>query len=155
MILSRRVSLGGKQLDEIDEMIVIRKVDPGVAHEAVQAVNRMGGFGQRMTNQHCDPAQAVRHHARRAVPFRDRQAQLLRHDSPLLFQAVSVQQDHDAHLPAAVTVSCTARLLSTFTLTVPGSTYRSSALSGVRRLNTFRLALAVSARIFRIPSVPW
>lgn len=52
MILSRRVSLGGKQLDEIDEMIVIRKVDPGVAHEAVQAVNRMGGFGQRMTSQH-------------------------------------------------------------------------------------------------------
>ena len=52
MILTERVSLGGKQLDEIDEMIVIRKVDTGVSHEAVQAANRMGGFGQRMTMQH-------------------------------------------------------------------------------------------------------
>lgn len=52
MILSRRVSLGGKQLDEIDEMIVIRNVDTGVTHESVSSVNRMGGFGQRMTMQH-------------------------------------------------------------------------------------------------------
>ena len=52
MILSERVSIGGKQLDEIDEMIVIRRVDTGVTHEAVQAANRMGGFGQRMTMQH-------------------------------------------------------------------------------------------------------
>lgn len=52
MILSRRVSLGGKQLDEIDNAIVIRGVDTGVAHESVNSVNRMGGFGQRMTTQH-------------------------------------------------------------------------------------------------------
>ena len=52
MILSRRVSLGGKQLDEIDEMIVIRNVVTGVTHESVSSVNRMGGFGQRMTMQH-------------------------------------------------------------------------------------------------------
>lgn len=52
MILSRRVSLDGVQLDEIDDAVVIRKVDTGVAHEAVQAANRMGGFGQRMTMQH-------------------------------------------------------------------------------------------------------
>lgn len=52
MILSRRVSLGGEQLDEIDEAVVIRGVDTGVSHETVNAVNRMGGFGQRMTMQH-------------------------------------------------------------------------------------------------------
>jgi len=52
MILSRRVSLGGVQLDEIDEAVVIRRVDTGVAHEAVSAVSRLGGFGQRMTSQH-------------------------------------------------------------------------------------------------------
>ena len=52
MILSRRVSLGGVQLDEIDESIVIQSIDPGVPHESVTAVNRMGGAGQRMTGQH-------------------------------------------------------------------------------------------------------
>ena len=52
MIQSRRASLDGVQLDEIDDAVVIRKVDTGVAHEAVQAANRMGGFGQRMTMQH-------------------------------------------------------------------------------------------------------
>ena len=52
MILSRRISLGGKQLDEIDEAVVIRNVDTGVSHESVSAVNRMGGYGQRMTSQH-------------------------------------------------------------------------------------------------------
>jgi hypothetical protein len=52
MILSRRVSLGGIQLDEIHDAVVIRSVDPGVAHEDVNSVNRLGGFGQRMTGQH-------------------------------------------------------------------------------------------------------
>lgn len=52
MILSRRVSIGGTQLDEIDDAVVIRNVDTGVSHESVNSVNRMGGFGQRMTMQH-------------------------------------------------------------------------------------------------------
>lgn len=52
MILSRRVSLGGVQLDSLDNSIVIKSVDPGVPHESVNAVNRMGGFGQRMTRHH-------------------------------------------------------------------------------------------------------
>ena len=52
MILSRRVALGGVQLDEIHEAIVIRGVDPGVTHETIGAVSRMGGFGQRVTGQH-------------------------------------------------------------------------------------------------------
>ena len=52
MILSRRVSLGGYQLDEVNEAIVIQNVDTGVPHESVSAVNRMGGAGQRMTSQH-------------------------------------------------------------------------------------------------------
>ena len=52
MILSRRVALGGIQLDELDERIVIRSVDPGIPHESMSAVNRMGGWGQRMTSQH-------------------------------------------------------------------------------------------------------
>ena len=52
MILSRRVSLGSAQLDEIDNAVIIRSIDPGVSHESVSSVNRMGGFGQRMTMQH-------------------------------------------------------------------------------------------------------
>ena len=52
MILSRRVALGGVQLDEIHEAIVIRSVDPGVTHETTNAVSRMGGFGQRVTGEH-------------------------------------------------------------------------------------------------------
>lgn len=52
MILSRRVALGGVQLDEIHERIVIRSVDTSVPHEDVQAVNRLGGWGMRMTSNH-------------------------------------------------------------------------------------------------------
>ena len=49
MILSRRVALGGVQLDEIHEAIVIRSIDPGVPNETINAVERMGGAGQRIT----------------------------------------------------------------------------------------------------------
>ena len=52
MILSKRIALGGVQLDELHERIVIRSIDPGVTKETVSAVSRMGGFGQRMTGQH-------------------------------------------------------------------------------------------------------
>ena len=52
MILSRRVALGGIQLDEIHERVVIRSIDPGVPYEETDAVNRMGGVGQRVTGQH-------------------------------------------------------------------------------------------------------
>lgn len=52
MILSRRVALGGVQLDEIHEAIVIRGIDTGVPKESIQSVNRMGGVGQRVTMQH-------------------------------------------------------------------------------------------------------
>lgn len=54
MILSKRVALGGVQLDELHERIVIRSVDPGVPKETVTAASRMGGVGQRMTSQHWD-----------------------------------------------------------------------------------------------------
>ena len=52
MILYRRAALGGVQLDELDERIVIRSIDPGVPKENIQAVSRMGGAGQRVTAQH-------------------------------------------------------------------------------------------------------
>lgn len=54
MILSKRVALGGQQLDELHERIVIRSIDPGVPTETIQAVSQMGGFGQRVTGQHWD-----------------------------------------------------------------------------------------------------
>lgn len=54
MILSRRVALGKEYLDELDESIVIRSVDPGQAKETVGTANRMGGWGSRITNQHWD-----------------------------------------------------------------------------------------------------
>ena len=52
MILSRRVALGGTQLDSLDNSIVIRSVKPGVPHESVNAADRMGGIGQRVTRHH-------------------------------------------------------------------------------------------------------
>ena len=58
MILSRRVSLGGVQLHELHESIVIRSVDPGVPRENVTAADRMGGFGQRITGEHWQTLEA-------------------------------------------------------------------------------------------------
>lgn len=52
MILSRRVALNGAQLDELYERIVIRGIETGVPKESIQAVNLMGGYGQRITAQH-------------------------------------------------------------------------------------------------------
>ena len=58
MILSRRVSFCGEQLDELDESIVIRHADPGVPNESVQTVERMGGWGSRVTGQHWNQLEA-------------------------------------------------------------------------------------------------
>lgn len=52
MILSRRVALGGIQLDELHERIVVKEIDTGTPQENITAVSRMGGAGQRMTSQH-------------------------------------------------------------------------------------------------------
>ena len=52
MILSKRVALGDAYLDELHERIVILSIDPGVPHESNSAVNRMGGVGQRVVEQH-------------------------------------------------------------------------------------------------------
>lgn len=54
MRLNRRVALNGVQLDEIHERVVVRGIDTSVPSETVNAVSRMGGAGQRMTNQHWD-----------------------------------------------------------------------------------------------------
>lgn len=59
MILSKRVALGGVQLDELHEAIVIRSVDPGVPKETISAVSRMGGWGQRVTGQHWDTLEVI------------------------------------------------------------------------------------------------
>ena len=59
MILSRRVALGGVQLDEIHERIVIRSFDPGTTDENVQTVSRMGGVGQRVTGEHWEKLEAT------------------------------------------------------------------------------------------------
>ena len=52
MILSRRIALNGVELDEIHDAIVIRGVNTGIPHERLEAINRMGGWGQRVTRQH-------------------------------------------------------------------------------------------------------
>ena len=52
MVLTRRVALGGAQLDEVSNKIVIRGINTGIPHEKIDAVNRMGGWGQRITMQH-------------------------------------------------------------------------------------------------------
>lgn len=52
MILSKRVALGGQQLDELHDAIVIRSIDPGVPNESISAVDRMGRAGSRITGDH-------------------------------------------------------------------------------------------------------
>lgn len=54
MILSRRVSLHGVQMDSLDSSIVIRNVSYGAPKETVNAVSRIGGVGQRITSRHWD-----------------------------------------------------------------------------------------------------
>ena len=52
MILSRRVALNGNQLDELNDLIVIRGIYDGYPEETENTANRMGGVGQRVTDQH-------------------------------------------------------------------------------------------------------
>ena len=59
MILSRRIALNDVWLDELDEAIVIRSIDPGTPKQNVQTVNRMGGAGQRMTVRHWESIEAT------------------------------------------------------------------------------------------------
>lgn len=59
MILSRRVALGGFQLDEIHERIVIQSVNPGTTEENIQTVSRMGGVGKRVTGEHWEQLEAT------------------------------------------------------------------------------------------------
>lgn len=59
MILSRRVSLGSVQLDQVDPSIVITGVNPGTTQESITAVSKMGGAGQRVTRQHWTTLDAV------------------------------------------------------------------------------------------------
>lgn len=54
MKLSRRVALGGQQLDQVDDAVVIRSINTGATRETVQAVSMMGGSGQRVTGRHWD-----------------------------------------------------------------------------------------------------
>ena len=59
MILSRRVALDNIQLDSLDSSIVIRSFDPGTPKEAISAVDRMGGAGQRVTMKHWQVLEAT------------------------------------------------------------------------------------------------
>ena len=59
MILSRRVALDNVQLDSLDSSIVIRSFDPGTPKEALSAVDRMGGAGQRVTMKHFQVLEAT------------------------------------------------------------------------------------------------
>ena len=54
MILKHRVSLGGVQLDSLDERILIQGIDEMSPKETISAVSLMGGQGQRTTGRHRD-----------------------------------------------------------------------------------------------------
>lgn len=82
MILSKRVALGGVQLDEIHERIVIRRIDPGVPYETTDTVDRMGGVGQRVTGQHWETLEV---NVTYAIDVQKREMQLRRE----IFDAVN------------------------------------------------------------------
>lgn len=54
MILKRRVALGGVQLDELDERIVISGIDEAAGRDSITAVGNSFGCGQRITGQKRD-----------------------------------------------------------------------------------------------------
>lgn len=54
MITKRRVSLGGAQLDEIDERIIIQGVEPAAGKDTINSVAQWGGDGSRVTGIHRD-----------------------------------------------------------------------------------------------------
>ena len=51
MILSRRVSLNGVQLDELDERIVVTGIEEAAGKDQINAVSTAMGNGQRVTNK--------------------------------------------------------------------------------------------------------
>ena len=59
MIMSRRVALGGVQLDELHESIIIRSVVPGTPKHNIQSVSRMNGMGNRITTENWEPLQTT------------------------------------------------------------------------------------------------
>ena len=58
MKLTRRVKVCGTQLDELAPEIVIQGVDLGNSKENISAVDRLGGFGQRITGAHWQTLEA-------------------------------------------------------------------------------------------------
>lgn len=54
MILKRRVSLGGVQLDELDDRIIITGIDESAGKESITGVASAYGPGQRITNMRRD-----------------------------------------------------------------------------------------------------
>lgn len=54
MILSRRVALDGRQMDQIDERVVIRGIEFGAGRDQVSAEALYGGTGSRVTSRHRD-----------------------------------------------------------------------------------------------------
>jgi hypothetical protein len=54
MILKRRISLAGIQLDSLDNRIIITGIDEAAGKDTIQAVSTAGGFGQRITNMRRD-----------------------------------------------------------------------------------------------------
>jgi len=59
MKLTRRVRLGSAYLDEVDERIVIRSVEPSDPRETISAVSAASGYGQRVTGSRRDNVDVV------------------------------------------------------------------------------------------------
>ena len=59
MILSKRVALNGVQLDELDDAIVIQRIDPGTPSRNIGTTSMMGGAGQRITGEHWETLDVV------------------------------------------------------------------------------------------------
>lgn len=47
-----RIGMGGAQLDEVHEAVVITGVDTGKPERTISTATRMGGWGQRITGEH-------------------------------------------------------------------------------------------------------
>jgi hypothetical protein len=76
MILSKRAALGGVQLDELHESIVVQRVDPGTPQRNISAVAMMGGAGQRITGDHWETLDII---VEFGINLPKRQMELRRH----------------------------------------------------------------------------
>ena len=78
MILKRRVALGGEQLDELDERIIITGVDEAAGKDNISSTAAAIGNGQRITARRRDTLDVS---VRFALMIKNNDMRIITHDA--------------------------------------------------------------------------